>query len=373
MFVAGDPVGPPEDGLADSIVGTGLRHGPQDVSAAPWFGRDRPPLSTLGCCCEHRRALFGPSGSAKGPASPARKRAPQDASTGRGRLTHPRRPMSATIHSRPRRFGDASPEPAHLLGDRGEEEPRVCEALEVGAVQTAAGLPLGAVWPPLAGDAHDLSGQRRPRSTHDDQTYALLTTRRRVGHRPGRATMPRRPLRPGSGRAITAGELKTGGATDAVWGCGRDQWLGVHRVRDSVRHHRRLAQRPHAGRSSRVGPIVLRRPDRLARRRADRSLRLGRRRSYGRRPAGHLLSRRVLRRAASDVHQPRLRHHPAPEGEQPRRFGPFIHPVATIKRKLSPLGRSRQIIGYARRRGSPTCAACRRRRWRRRSTPAGFG
>ncbi len=40
-----------------------------------------------------------------------------------------------------------------------------------------------------------------------------------------------------------------------------------------------------------------------------------------------------------------------PRESKPRRFGPFIHPVATIKRKLSPLGRSRQIIGYARRRG----------------------
>ena len=40
-----------------------------------------------------------------------------------------------------------------------------------------------------------------------------------------------------------------------------------------------------------------------------------------------------------------------PRESKPRRFGPFLHPIATIKRKLSPLGRSRQILGYARRRG----------------------
>ena len=34
-----------------------------------------------------------------------------------------------------------------------------------------------------------------------------------------------------------------------------------------------------------------------------------------------------------------------------RRFGPFLHPIATLKRKFAPLGRSRQIVGYARRRG----------------------
>src|SRR5262245_35926800 len=34
-----------------------------------------------------------------------------------------------------------------------------------------------------------------------------------------------------------------------------------------------------------------------------------------------------------------------------RRFGPILHPIATLKRKLAPLGRSREILGYARKRG----------------------
>jgi ubiquinone biosynthesis protein len=34
-----------------------------------------------------------------------------------------------------------------------------------------------------------------------------------------------------------------------------------------------------------------------------------------------------------------------------RRFGPILHPIATIKRKLAPLGRSREILRYARKRG----------------------
>src|SRR4051812_19530357 len=34
-----------------------------------------------------------------------------------------------------------------------------------------------------------------------------------------------------------------------------------------------------------------------------------------------------------------------------RRYGPILHPIATVKRKLAPLGRSRQILGYARKRG----------------------
>jgi ubiquinone biosynthesis protein len=34
-----------------------------------------------------------------------------------------------------------------------------------------------------------------------------------------------------------------------------------------------------------------------------------------------------------------------------RRWGPIIHPIATLKRKFAPLGRSRQILGYARKRG----------------------
>jgi ubiquinone biosynthesis protein len=34
-----------------------------------------------------------------------------------------------------------------------------------------------------------------------------------------------------------------------------------------------------------------------------------------------------------------------------RRFGPFLHPIATIKRRMAPLGRSREILRYARKRG----------------------
>src|SRR5262245_8882693 len=34
-----------------------------------------------------------------------------------------------------------------------------------------------------------------------------------------------------------------------------------------------------------------------------------------------------------------------------RRFGPILHPIATLKRKLAPLGRSREILRYARKRG----------------------
>jgi ubiquinone biosynthesis protein len=34
-----------------------------------------------------------------------------------------------------------------------------------------------------------------------------------------------------------------------------------------------------------------------------------------------------------------------------RRFGPILHPIATIKRRLAPLGRSREILRYARKRG----------------------
>ena len=39
------------------------------------------------------------------------------------------------------------------------------------------------------------------------------------------------------------------------------------------------------------------------------------------------------------------------ERKKSRRLRPFLHPIATLKRKLAPLGRSRQIIGFARRRG----------------------
>jgi ubiquinone biosynthesis protein len=34
-----------------------------------------------------------------------------------------------------------------------------------------------------------------------------------------------------------------------------------------------------------------------------------------------------------------------------RRYGPILHPIATIKRRLAPLGRSREILRYARKRG----------------------
>ncbi|MGH9270099.1 MAG: ABC1 kinase family protein, partial [Ilumatobacteraceae bacterium] len=40
-----------------------------------------------------------------------------------------------------------------------------------------------------------------------------------------------------------------------------------------------------------------------------------------------------------------------PRRHRRRRWGPILHPIATIKRRLSPLGRSREIIGYARKRG----------------------
>jgi ubiquinone biosynthesis protein len=40
-----------------------------------------------------------------------------------------------------------------------------------------------------------------------------------------------------------------------------------------------------------------------------------------------------------------------PRSDRRRRFGPFLHPIATIKRKLAPLGRSREILRYARKRG----------------------
>ena len=40
-----------------------------------------------------------------------------------------------------------------------------------------------------------------------------------------------------------------------------------------------------------------------------------------------------------------------PKVRKRRRYGPILHPIATVKRKLAPLGRSRQILGYARKRG----------------------
>ena len=40
-----------------------------------------------------------------------------------------------------------------------------------------------------------------------------------------------------------------------------------------------------------------------------------------------------------------------PREKRSRKYGPFLHPIATLKRKFAPLGRSRQIIGYARKRG----------------------
>jgi len=40
-----------------------------------------------------------------------------------------------------------------------------------------------------------------------------------------------------------------------------------------------------------------------------------------------------------------------PRVRKRHRFGPLLHPIATVKRKLAPLGRSRQILGYARKRG----------------------
>ena len=40
-----------------------------------------------------------------------------------------------------------------------------------------------------------------------------------------------------------------------------------------------------------------------------------------------------------------------PKVRKRHRFGPILHPIATVKRKLAPLGRSRQILGFARKRG----------------------
>src|SRR5829696_7443012 len=40
-----------------------------------------------------------------------------------------------------------------------------------------------------------------------------------------------------------------------------------------------------------------------------------------------------------------------PRVKRQRKYGPVIHPIATVKRKLAPIGRSRQILGYARKRG----------------------
>ncbi len=40
-----------------------------------------------------------------------------------------------------------------------------------------------------------------------------------------------------------------------------------------------------------------------------------------------------------------------PRRRRRRRWGTILHPIATIKRRLSPLGRSREIVGYARKRG----------------------
>ena len=40
-----------------------------------------------------------------------------------------------------------------------------------------------------------------------------------------------------------------------------------------------------------------------------------------------------------------------PKVRKPHRYRPFLHPIRTVKRKLAPLGRSREILHYARKRG----------------------
>ncbi len=40
-----------------------------------------------------------------------------------------------------------------------------------------------------------------------------------------------------------------------------------------------------------------------------------------------------------------------PKVRKRHRYGPILHPIKTVKRKVAPLGRSREILGYARKRG----------------------
>ena len=137
-----------------------------------------------------------------------------------------------------------------------------------------------------------------------------------------------------------------------VRGNRRDQWRRFLPLRDSVRHHRRLAERTHVGRPSWLGESVHRRAS-SAGSSASSSPRscwtgtfgppptCGRSSSW---PCSSAPSCRCSSASSSTSSCAR-------GSRGSRRFGPFLHPIATLKRKFAPLGRSRQIIGYARRRG----------------------
>ena len=69
---------------------------------------------------------------------------------------------------RARRFADAAPKPSHVLGHRDMEESCRREPAEIGGVETAPCLPLGAFGLPLSRDFIDVTTQTRPGWTHTD-------------------------------------------------------------------------------------------------------------------------------------------------------------------------------------------------------------
>ena len=158
VLVARHAIAGAED-RAVRVVGLGQRLRAQHVATGARLRRDRAPLRPVSGGGAHGLALLGPRAAAGVRlGQPERQHGRVHRSDERHRwVRRSQRPQH--LADRPRRLGDAPPQPTALLRNGDEQEPGVDQASEVRRVEVAARLALAASRAPLAGDGLDLPRQ----------------------------------------------------------------------------------------------------------------------------------------------------------------------------------------------------------------------